>query len=257
MGTKIESSSPPPWQVLELVTHRLDPQTLAAAACVCKSWWSSMSADHIWKPFCSAAYPALSNLHAASTPAVTYSKLFSLGRAADQRRHKKPPEPHLSMNDLTFAMDIVQNGNNSHVVTIVKPGARLKPDRNGTFRFEVEVDETVAFEAVDKLRVTWNVVLGGFRSVFTMMDCEGKGSFVLGLEGWFSKELPAAAGCCSGGESGGMVADLRLGMREKEGEGGRRMVAVEKICVGVLSVMSWRYMAVDDVLRYLQCFLLP
>ncbi|GFP92909.1 probable F-box protein at5g04010 [Phtheirospermum japonicum] len=250
MGTKIESS-PPPWQVLELLTHRLDPQTLGAAACVCKSWWASMSADDIWRPICSAAYPALYNLHAASTPAVPYCKLFSIGRAADLRRHKKPLEPQLSMHDLTFAMDITQNDDDRSVVTIVTPGARLKPDRNGTFRFEVELDETVAFEAVDRLRITWNVVLDGFKSVFTMMDCKGKGSFVLGLEGWFSKELPAAAGSS---DSGGMVADLRLGMREEEGGG--RMV-VEKVSVGVLSVVSWRYLGVDDVLRYLQFFLLP
>ena len=104
---------------------------------------------------------------------------------------------------------------------------------------------------MDNLRVTWNVVLGGLRSVFTMMDCKGKGSFVLGLEGWFSKELPHS-GCCSSGDASGLVADLRLGLRKSGGK-----VMVEKISVGVLSILSWRYVCIDDALRYLQHFLLP
>ncbi|KAL6539782.1 hypothetical protein OROHE_011553 [Orobanche hederae] len=264
---RVETSSPPPWQVLELLARCLDPRTLATAACVCKSWSISMSSDHLWRPFCSDAYPSLSNLHFAISPAVPYSKLFSLGRAADKRRLRKPPKPLISINDLIFAVEVVLNTNRDSIATVVEPGSRLRPDRNGIFRFDIEVggghgDGTVAFDAVDSLRITWNVVLGGFKGVFTVMDCEGKGSFVLGLEGWFSKELPASAGWCSSGSGGGasgMVADLRLGMREEGcsgGGGGGRMV-VEKISVGMLSVVSWRYVCVDDALRYLQYFLLP
>ncbi|KAK6127300.1 hypothetical protein DH2020_038963 [Rehmannia glutinosa] len=253
---KTEPPHSPPWQVLELVSHHLDPETLATAACVSKSWSISMSSDHIWQPFCSSTYPALSNLSAAGGGGVPYCKLFSLGRAAEIRRLQKPPKPRLSLQDLIFAIDVVQN-RDDRLATVIKPGDQLKLDRNGIFRFDIDVegdDETAAFEAVDSLRIIWNVVLKGFRGVFTMMDCKGKGSFVLGLEGWFSKELPAAGGgcCCSGGGASGLVADLRLGMRESEGK-----VVVEKVSVGVLSIVSWRYVCVDDALRYLQHFLLP
>ncbi|KAL6534648.1 hypothetical protein OROGR_013323 [Orobanche gracilis] len=260
---RIETSSPP-WQVLELLARRLDPPTLATAACVCKSWSISMSADHLWRPFCSDAYPSLFNLHFSVSPAVPYSKLFSLGRAADKRRLRKPPKPQVSMNDLVFAIDVVLNTSRDSIATVVEPGSRLRRDRNGIFRFDIEVGcgrggGTVAFDAVDSLRITWNVVLDGFKGVFTVMDCEGKGSFVLGLEGWFSKELPASVGWCSSGSGGGasgLVADLRLVMREEGvgGGGGGRMV-VEKIRVGMLSVVSWRYVCVDDALS--QQLILP
>lgn len=136
---------------------------------------------------------------------------------------------------------------------MVVPGGRLNLDKNGVFRFDIDVEGggDVAFDELDSLRITWNVVLEGFKGVFTMMDCWGKGSFILGLEGWFSKELPSAR-CCSGGAASGLVADLRLGLRES---GGR--VVVEKMGVGVLSIVSWRYVCLDDALRYLQHFLLP
>ncbi|KAL0428504.1 UNVERIFIED_CONTAM: hypothetical protein Slati_3025200 [Sesamum latifolium] len=101
----------------------------------------------------------------------------------DKRRVQKPLKPHLSLHDLFFAVD-VQTSRES-VVTVVKPGGELKLDKNGVFRFDIEVEseKLVGFEALDSLRITWNVVLEGFKGVFTMMDCKGKGSFVLGLEG--------------------------------------------------------------------------
>ncbi|KAH6828703.1 hypothetical protein C2S53_018052 [Perilla frutescens var. hirtella] len=243
----------PPWQVLDLVAHRLDAQTLATAACVCKSWCISMSADDLWQPICAATYPSLANLRPAAAPTpVPYCKLYGLGRAAEKRRLKSPPEPQLSMHDLVFAVD-VQNGRGC-VATVINPGGEIKLDKNGIFRFDMDVESgnLVAFEELDSLRITWNVVLQGFEGVFTMMDCRGKGSFVLGLEGWFSKELPPP-GCCSGGGASGLVADLRLGLRE----GGGGKAVVEKLSVGMLSIVSWRYVCVDDALRYLQHFLLP
>ncbi|KAL8459978.1 hypothetical protein ACS0TY_031765 [Phlomoides rotata] len=238
----------PPWQALDIVSDRLDPETLATASCVSKSWSISFSADHLWQPICSATFPSLTNLRSA---AVSYRKLYSLGRAAEKRRRQKPTKPHLSMHDLLFAFDI-QKGRDT-VATIIAPGRDLEPDRNGMFQFDIVVggDNLVGFEEVDDLRITWNVVLGGFEGVFRMMDCSGKGSFVLGLEGWFSKELPSP-GCCCGAAASGMVADLRLGMRGEEGK-----VVVERMSVGVMSIVSWRYVCVDDGLRYLQHFLLP
>ncbi|PIN05512.1 hypothetical protein CDL12_21944 [Handroanthus impetiginosus] len=240
----------PPWQVLDLVAQHLDPETLAAACCVSKSWSISMSSDHLWHPICSTTYPSLSNLRPVAD--VPYSKLYSLGRAAEKRRLQKPPKPLLSMNNFIFAIDI-QNSREC-LVTVLKPGGELKLDKHGVFRFDIDIESNnlVAFEAMDSLRVTWNVMLEGFKGVFMMMDCKGKGNFVLGLEGWFSKELPSAGCCSGGGTTSGLVAELRLGLRESGGK-----VVVTKMSVGVLNIVSWRYVFVDDALRYLQHFLLP
>ena len=58
-------------------------------------------------------------------------------------------------------------------------------------------------------------------------------------------------GCCSGRAGSGLLADLRLGFCGADGGRGG------KVGVGVLSVVSWRYVTVDDSLRYLQHFLSP
>lgn len=251
MSTK---SSSPPWQVLDLVAHHLDPDSLAAASCVSKSWSASFSSDDLWRPLCAAAYPSLSILR-TSAAAPPYRRLYSLGRIAEDRRRRKPPKPRLSLHDLLFSIEIQNRG--ERVAGVVVPGRDLRPDRHGIFRFDVEVREEkcwVEMEGLDEVRVMWNVVVEGYKGAFGMMDCEGKGNFVVGLEGWFSKELPAAAGCCWSGGVSGLVADLRLGLR---GDGGGRRAAVEVVSVGVLSVVSWRYVGVEDALRYLQHFLLP
>ncbi|XP_075507722.1 putative F-box protein At5g04010 [Primulina tabacum] len=252
MSTRsLEMKSSPPWQILDLVAHFLDPKSLATSVCVCKSWAIFMSSDHLWQPFFSEHYPSLSNLPAAAAESTSYHKLYSLGHAAEKRRLQPPPKPDLSLQHLIFSIDI--RNHKESILTLVKPGGEVNLDNNGNiFRFDIDVEskKSMGFEALNGLKITWNVVLKGFRSVFTMMDCEGKGSFIMGLEGWFSKELPSA-GCCSGGASG-LVVELRLGLRESRGK-----VVMEKMSVGVLSIVSWRYVGVNEVLRYLQHFLLP
>ncbi|GER35962.1 F-box protein [Striga asiatica] len=249
-----KTAAPPPWEVLHLVADRLDPKSLAAAAFVSRSWSAAMSADHFWGPFCHAAFPSLCCLRA--TAAVPYSRIYSLGVAASERLRRSPPEPRISVGDLTFSVDAVLFDGGGRVAAEVVPAARTRPSACGVFEFEMDVAAAAggaaAFTAEDRLRITWNVAFGGFKSVFTAMECGGKGSFVVG-QGWFSKELPAAEGGVVGGEGSGLVAELRLGLREV---GGGRMV-VEKITVGIMSAMSWRFVRVDDALRYLEYFLLP
>ncbi|KAL3533685.1 hypothetical protein ACH5RR_007206 [Cinchona calisaya] len=244
--------SSPPWLVLSLVANHLDPKTLTIASTVCKSWYICMSSDHLWQPICSAIYPSLSNLRSANA-AIPYRRLYTLGCTSEKRRLQKPLKPLLSLDNIFFSIDIY-NSTSSCLGTTIKPGNELPIDKNFLFRFDIDCREcSVCIDALDDLRVVWNVVLKGFESVFTMMDCKGKGSFVLGLEGWFSKELPPS-GCCSGGDAAsGLVADLRLGLSECSGG----KVMVEKMSVGVLSIVSWRYVCIDDALRYLQHFLLP
>ncbi|CAA0842047.1 Probable F-box protein [Striga hermonthica] len=242
----------PPWEVLHLFADRLDPKSLAAAASVSRSWSAAMSADHLWGPLCRASCPSLCCLH--TTAAVPYSRIYSLGVAAGERLRQSPPDPRISVGDLTFSVDAVLSNGGDRVAAVVVPAAEARPSACDVFEFEMDVGGGGAadFAAEDRLRITWNVVFGGFKSVFTAMECGGKGSFVVG-QGWFSKELPAAGGGVVGGEGSGLVAELRLGLREV---GGGRM-AVEKITVGIMSAMSWRFVRVDDALRYLEYFLLP
>ena len=87
-----------------------------------------------------------------------------------------------------------------------------------------------------------------------MMDCEGKVGFRSGGEGWFSAELPTAA-CCSSAAASTTVADLKMGMWGGN-ESSDRKVRVKKVSVGILSIAEWRYVGVEDGLRYLQHFLL-
>lgn len=91
-----------------------------------------------------------------------------------------------------------------------------------------------------------------------MMDCDGKVSFSPGSEGWFSEELPSPGCCSSSAATSGIVADLKVGFctgRESGIDGGK--VRIEKVSLGILSILNWRYITLQDGLRYLQHFLLP
>ncbi|XP_027364332.1 probable F-box protein At5g04010 [Abrus precatorius] len=241
----------PPWEALILVANYLDPKTLAIASCVSKSWFSSMSSDHLWKPILATHFPSLFTLPPSAAAAASFRRLFAIGHAAATRRHMKPSKPKLSLNDLVFAISISHR--NSRVVSTASDCDALAVDYPGVFRFGVGFDDPVLSEGLEEVRVAWNVVLKGWRGVFTMMECEGKVEFVAGGEGWFSQELPAP-GCCSNAVASAVVADLKIGMCGS-GEGSRK-VRVEKVSVGILSVVDWRYVSVEDGLRYLEHFLL-
>ncbi|KAL1362856.1 hypothetical protein HN51_011068 [Arachis hypogaea] len=244
---------PPPWEVLVLVAHYLDPKTLAIASCVSNSWSSSMSSDHLWIPFLTAHFPSLSNLPSSSADAVSCRRLFGIGHSAVKRRRKNPTKLKLSLADLVFAVSI--SSADSSVFSVTKSGESLVMDPPGVFRFDVGFgsDGAAVEESVKEVKITWNVILKGWREVFTMMSCKGKINFVAGAEGWFSKELPAP-GCCSSAVGSAVVADMNVGLMcgEKRSNG---KVKVNKVSVGILSVVDWRYISVQDGLRYLQHFL--
>ncbi|KAH1249710.1 hypothetical protein GmHk_05G013013 [Glycine max] len=108
-------------------------------------------------------------------------------------------------------------------------------------------DGTVLREGVEEVRMAWNMVLRGWKGVFTMMERMGKMGFRLDGEGWFSQELPAL-GCCFGAMESAVVVDLKVGMCEGEGEN-LNGVRVNEVSVGILSVVDWRYASVEDRLR--------
>ncbi|XWS65706.1 hypothetical protein CRYUN_Cryun05aG0136500 [Craigia yunnanensis] len=240
--------NPPPWEALVLVAHYLDPKTLAMASCVSKSWSLAMSLDHVWQPLCSSRYPSLSNLK-ISYPAVPYHRLYAIGLTASKRRFKPPSKPRLSLDNLVFAIEL--STRRAPIFTIAEPASKINNVQgNQVFKFDIDVnylDCSPGIKALEEIKITWNVVLKGWEAVFTMIDCEGKLSSTAAVEGWFSEELPSP-GCCSSDAGSGIVADLKVDFSAD--------LKVERVSVGMLRCIDWRYVGIDDGLRYLQHFLL-
>ncbi|XP_076919683.1 putative F-box protein At5g04010 [Bidens hawaiensis] len=261
------TSQPPPepsipWQVIDLVANNLDPKTLATAACVSKSWYSTMSSDHRWEHLCISHFPTLQHLRSIASPPLPYHRLYNIASTASKRRQRTPKTPKITLNNLIFIITL--NNPKSETISIIRTGTELELDHKPLFRFDFDVrDRTtrkwLKLEVSDETTVTWNIVLRGFEGVFTMMDCKGKGSFISGSDGWFSAELPSSGCCCASscGTSSGMVSEMRLVIKEEEGGGEGRRTVVGSVNVGVLSVVSWRYVSVDNCLRYLQHFFEP
>ncbi|CAI8602093.1 unnamed protein product [Vicia faba] len=246
---KETSSATLSWEVLILVAHHLDPKTLAIASCVSKSWLHSMSSDELWKPIVTDHFPSLSTLPST----VSYYRLFALGHCAALRRRQIPPKPTLSLSDLVFGISITSKRDSRVVAGASRPVDALVVDPPGVFSFGVGLEDCLLRknEGLEEvLKVTWNVVVKGWRGVFTLMDCERKVRFVAGGEEWFSQELPAPS-CCSKVVASSVVADMKVVMCDGGGK-----VKVEKVSMGILSVVDWRYVGVEDGLRYLQHFLL-
>ncbi|GMJ02341.1 hypothetical protein like AT5G04010 [Hibiscus trionum] len=238
--------TPPTWEALVLVAHYLDPQTLAIASCVSKSWSQALSLDHVWLPLCASRFPSLSNLK-ISYPSVPYRRLYAIGLAAFKRRHKPPSKPRLSIDHLVFAVELSSKG--VPIFAVAEDGAEVnKIQGNQVFKFDIDVNHGCfsGIDSLEELNITWDVVLKGWEAVFKMMDCKGKLSCAA-AEGWFWEELPSP-GCCSSEEGSGIVADVKVGIGAD--------MKVEKVRVGLLRVVDWRYLSIEDGLRYLQHFLL-
>ncbi|WCJ33390.1 F-box family protein [Euphorbia peplus] len=248
-----DAAQPPSWEVLALVGNHLDPKTLALASCVSKSWHISMSSDHLWKPLCTHHFPSLSHLK-TTNPFLPYRRLYHLGHTAGLRRLKTPKKPLLSLHNLLFIINISFKTGHRHIINVAKPG-RYLPNHKGLFRFDIDVNCETQMVEDHQLAVSWNVVLEGWSAVFTVVESEGKVGLGHGGggEGWFSAELPSP-GCWWSESMSGVVGDLKLSFSEgkKDGE-----VIVKKVSVGILSIVNWRYVTLENGLSYLHHFLLP
>ncbi|XP_047331812.1 probable F-box protein At5g04010 [Impatiens glandulifera] len=248
--------SDPPWRALDLIASFLDPKTLALASCVSKTWQVSMSSDHLWEPLCLLHFPSISTLR-TTDPSISFRRLYSIGHTSAIRRLRIFPEPLLTLNNLIFTVTAqvtkADTSRGSGVVNVVAMVARrLEPTLDGMFWFDLEINDGpwLSRRALNKIRLTWNVTLEGYGVIFTMLDC--KESVGPGIDGWMSEELPSTMCCCSrlDGSSSGLVAEGQLEMKEKDGK-----VRAEKVGVGILSLVSWRYVGIEDGLRYLEHFL--
>ncbi|KAI4363976.1 hypothetical protein MLD38_020125 [Melastoma candidum] len=264
MAMPADGRSPPPWEVLLLVSSRLDPQTLAVSSCVCKEWSHSMSIDSLWKPPCASHFPSLCLLRSASSAAagvqedpaaVSFRRLYALGQRASLRRRSPPlPKPVLSLADVAFLVDVRSTKHDLDIATVFAPADEFCR-KSEIFLFDLRaVDgerQLPPEEELEGVRVTWSVVLKTWEGMFMMLSCsETEARSEPSGDKWFTQELPQP-GCCSGHCSGSLAAEVKLGM------GGRSSgeMRVEGVSVGVMSMAEWRYLSIDDGLRYLQSFL--
>ncbi|XP_010555765.1 PREDICTED: uncharacterized protein LOC104825174 [Tarenaya hassleriana] len=133
-------------------------------------------------------------------------------------------------------------------MTVVKHGKDIAVPSDGLFRFNIDVNHqegsSVSAGEMTESRVTWNVVFREWESVFTMTDC------IRSLEKskWFREELPAPEYCIFSRGSG-LAADVNM---ELTGEN-----QAVNIGLGIMNTVDWRYLNLDDGLRYLERFLLP
>ncbi|KAB2631201.1 F-box protein [Pyrus ussuriensis x Pyrus communis] len=125
-----------PWEVLDLVSHHLDPKSLAISSCVCKSWFISLSCDHNWQPI-----------------------------SAAKRCLQTPWKPRLSLDSLIFIVNVFNPNSLSIVLFLEKFESELVIDPNEIFKFDMMLVKIMDLER-GRIRIQWQV--------FGMMDCEGK-----------------------------------------------------------------------------------
>lgn len=130
-------------------------------------------------------------------------------------------------------------------------------DPNGLFRFEIDVGNNFskATEGFEWIKLRWNIMLKEWNGVFCMMECENSAlNLVAGTEGWYGEPLPPP-GCCSKEIKSGLMGEMKVRFGSA-GDESDEMMRVDRVSVGVWSnVQDWRYITVDDGLRYLQHFL--
>ncbi|KAJ6935944.1 hypothetical protein NC652_010856 [Populus alba x Populus x berolinensis] len=167
---KLESYSPSPspsWELLFLVAQYLDPKSLATASCVSKSWPESFSSEDIWRPICSVHYPSVYNLKlvdpALLSPPLRYCLHGSL-QAPASKANKTPPAPK--------GPPLRHQCKYRRVFHFIHPIQTM-------FAVDIDLESSLKKEAIREIKVTWNVVLRGWKAVFNMMEsCSGKASFV-------------------------------------------------------------------------------
>lgn len=240
----------PPWEVLLLISHFLQPETLVRASCVCKSWREAFTSDHLWRPICLASYPC--SFHILLSGISPYH-LFSLFYSASKRRYNHPSPLRLSLNQIFFTIEIFHG--KETLVSVLKPGKEALPKNDCTFRFEADLttENVTLLGETKEMRAGWTVVMKGLDGAFAMMEREGKGRTIGGdhTRVWFNEQLPVPD-CCKGLMPEGAGIEAEMVVEIGEGTNGKKML--QRVGLGLIS--GCRYVALEDGLRYLQYFLL-
>ncbi|KAF3330728.1 putative F-box protein [Carex littledalei] len=212
----------PPWEVLLLISHFLQPETLVKASCVCKSWREAFTSENLWRRICLASYPCSFHLLVSG---ISPYHLFSLFISASKRRYNHPPPLRLSLNQIFFTIEMFHG--KETLVTVLIPGEEAMRKNDCTFRFEVDLTaENVALLGeTGELTAGWTVVMKGFDGAFAMMEREGKGR-VFGRDQtriWFDERLPVPD-CSKGLMPDGASMEAEMVVEIVEGSNGKKMV---------------------------------
>ncbi|XP_010490892.1 PREDICTED: probable F-box protein At5g04010 [Camelina sativa] len=238
-----EPSPPPSWEILCLLGPYMEPETLAVASCVSTTWSKCFSSEHLWKSL-------LTTRHSPFFKAVTkdetkpawlsYKRLTSAAESASKRRrNNKPAEPTISLSDLVF---IVHVSAGSMEAVVVKQGKDLVFGSNERFQIEADVSDSGFTADMKDVRMSWSVALRNYQRIFLISD-----TVVKSLDtkiGWFTDELPATTNRYSDGSK--LVGDVKPSFKEE---------VLDKVVFAMADSCNWKSLFVDDVLRYLQCFL--
>ncbi|CAA6653952.1 unnamed protein product [Spirodela intermedia] len=181
-----------------------------------------MSSDELWRSICLSLSPSLSR-HGRP-----YRHLFALLRMAAEQRRRRPPPPEISLGSSSSPWRC--SGGRTGLL-------RSRP----RWRFGRRWESSVPLR---RRRRRWR---------------GGGGSGGDGVEVLVDGASPAGL-LLLGVVDGGLVAELGLRLGDRSGddmEAEGRGRAVVGVTVGVLRVVGWRYVEVDDGLMYLQHFISP
>ncbi|KAL1201498.1 putative F-box protein [Cardamine amara subsp. amara] len=242
---KHEHTEPPPpsWEVLSLVGPYTKPETLAVASCISSTWSQCFSSEYLWKFMLNANYEPSD--FAATTGdtmnnKLSYKRLVSTAASdAKRRRKNKPEEPKISLSDLVFIIDVSAG---STKATVVKHGKDLVFGSNERFQIEADVGDSRFTTDMKEVRMLWKVVFRDYQRMFTISD-----NVIKSLDtkiGWFTNELPAPPNRYLSGSN--LLGDVKTSFN---GE------VLDKVVFAMAELGNWKSLFVDDVLRYLQCFL--
>ncbi|KAG6483994.1 probable F-box protein At5g04010 [Zingiber officinale] len=181
-GSQATAATPPPWEVLQLVSRSMDddPKSVAVACCVSKPSHDIFTSDRLWTLLCRSLFP--SSAHSAVESAISPRHLFWLLHTTTARR-RVPSPLRLSLSHLLFFLDIFQRG--APVLSLARAATELVA-HPGIFRFSVPIgrDEAVVLDASEEPKVAWTVATTEWREAFALMEFEGQGKSVGNREMW-------------------------------------------------------------------------
>ncbi|EOA22842.1 hypothetical protein CARUB_v10003566mg [Capsella rubella] len=245
MHKEEDEPSPPSWAILCLVGPYMEPETLATASCVSTTWSKCFSSEHLWKSLLatrhSAFFKVVTTKEEAKPAWLSYKRLTSEAESASKRRrNNQPAKPRISLSDLLF---IVHVSAGSTEAVVVKQGKDLAFGSNERFKIEADVSDSGLTADMKDVRMSWSVALRNYERIFLISD-----TVVKSLDskiGWFTDELPATRNRYCDGSN--LVGDVKPSFKEE---------VLDKVVFGMADSRNWKSLFVDDVLRYLQCFLL-
>ncbi|VVB13128.1 unnamed protein product [Arabis nemorensis] len=231
---------PPSWEILSVLAPYMEPETLAIACCVSTTWLQCFSYANLWKSTLTM-HNDLSYFANTEETMIgdSFKRIVSAVQSDAKRcRRNQPSKPKISLSDLIF---IVHMSTGSTQATIVKKGKDLAFGSKERFQIVADVSNSGFTAGMKEVRMLWRVVVKDYRRLFTIKDTVKSLDTKLG---WFTDELPAPESRYF--KSSNLVGDVKPSFN---GE------VLDKVGFAFVDSSTWESLFVDDVMRYLQLFL--